>query len=246
MRIECLASGSNPLTHVVDHVWLTVGKDGPFTTFTLMSNHVFMLIVAALLLILLLPRLARVPERGDEVDRLTPKGARNAIQTICEFLRNFVAKPNLGPYTDRFIPYIWSAFFFILTVNLLGLLPLDAVTRPLSDAVGLDHGIYGTATGNIWTTFTLAICTLVMIVVNGLRLHGMGYVKHFFMGPFPINVLIALLEVIGLGAKTFALAIRLFVNMMAGHVLLGVLVGFIFSAGAVSAALGLGVAVPVV
>jgi F-type H+-transporting ATPase subunit a len=85
-----------------------------------------------------------------------------------------------------------------------------------------------------------------MIVVNGLRLHGRVYVKHFFMGPFPINIVIAFLEVVGLAAKTFALAVRLFANMMAGHILLAVLVGFIASAGAVSAALGFGVAIPVV
>jgi F-type H+-transporting ATPase subunit a len=245
MVIECLAS-ANPLTHVVDHTWYVLTGESPFTTFTLMSNHIFMMLVAAAILVLILPRLAATPSSSDEVEALTPRGARNLIETICTFLRDFVARPSMGEYTDRFIPYVWSAFFFILTVNVLGLLPLEPITRPVSRAVGLEHPVYGTATGNIWTTATLALCTLFMIVMNGLRLHGLAYVKHFFMGPFPINVVIAFLEVVGLCAKTFALAVRLFANMMAGHILLAVLIGFISAAMAVSAVLGFGVAIPVV
>lgn len=85
-----------------------------------------------------------------------------------------------------------------------------------------------------------------MIIVNGLRLHGMNYVKHFFMGPFPINVLIAVLEVVGLFAKSFALAIRLFANMVAGHILLAVLLSFIAMAGTAGAVVGFAIAIPVV
>lgn len=240
MMTGILASGS-PLTHVVDYPWLRFGHDGPVNAFTLISNHIIMMIIAAVLLIVFLPRLLRAPESGDELVQLTPRGGRNAIETICEFLRQFVAKPNLGPYADRFVPYLWTAFFFVLTCNLLGLLPLEPLTKHI-----FGHGVYGTATGNIFTTGTLAACTLVMIVFNGLRLHGMSYVKHFFMGPFPINVLIAILEVFGVGVKCVALAIRLFANMLAGHILLAVLLSFIAMAGAGSAVLGLMVALPVV
>lgn len=241
-----LAAGDNPLTHVVDHFWIVAGEEGPFTSFTILSNHVIMMVVAAVLLVLFMPRLVRGFQGADEVDRLTPRGGLNAIEAVCAFLRDNVARPQMGPHTDRFIPYIWSVFFFILTINLLGLLPLDGITAPIMAIFGLDHGIYGTATGNIWTTSTLALCTLGMIVVNGLRLHGMSYVKHFFMGPFPISILIAFLELVGLAAKTFALAVRLFVNMMAGHILIAVLVGFIFMAGAAGAVMGFAIAVPVV
>ncbi len=242
MIVQCLAEGDNPLTHVVDHPWLRIGEgEGLFRQFTFLSNHVIMMLVAAALLMLLLPRFARVREEGDEVERLTPKGMGNLIEAICAFLRDHVARPNLGPHTDRFIVYVWSAFFFILTCNLLGLLPLAPITKFL-----FGHPIYGTATGNIFTTATLAVCTLAMIVINGLRIHRMAYVKHFFMGPFPINCLIAFLEVIGLFAKTFALCIRLFANMCAGHILLAVLVSFIAMAGASGAAIGFAVAIPVV
>lgn len=245
MHVGSLAA-ADFLTHVVDHPWKVIDGASPFSTFTLMSNHVFMMLLAALLLMLLLPWFTRIPTARTEIDQLTPRGGRNAVETICTFLRDFVARPNMGEYTDRFIPYIWTVFFFILTVNLLGLLPLEPLTGPIARAFGLGHPVYGTATGNIWVTGTLATCTLLMIIVNGLRLHGMMYVRHFFMGPFPISVVIAFLELVGLVAKTFALSVRLFANMMAGHILLAVLVGFIASAGAVNAALGFGVAIPVV
>ncbi len=235
--IPTLLAASNPLDHVVDANRMSVGG------YTILSNHIIMMITAAVLLVLLLPRWVRIPAEGDDVARLTPRGSRNAIEAICTFLREFVGRPNLGPYTDAFIPYLWTVFFFILGCNLLGLLPLEPITKTI---FGLHHGIAGTATGNIWVTGTLAVCTLFMIVFNGLRLQGMNFVKHLFMGPFPINLLIGVLEVIGLLAKSFALAIRLFANMLAGHILLAVLLSFIFMAGAASAVMGFAIALPVV
>lgn len=239
MMTHCLASGDNPLSHVADHPWFQFNIGG--MEFTLLSNHVIMLLVAAALLVLLLPRFVRLPRDGDEVTQLTPRGMRNFIEVICEFLREQVARPNLGAYTDQFMVYIWTAFFFVLTCNLLGLLPLGPITQLI-----FGKQIYGTATGNVWVTGTLAVCTLTMIVVNGLRINGFAYVKHFFMGPFPINILIALCEIIGLGAKSFALAVRLFANMCAGHILLAVLLSFIAMAGSAGTGVGLAIAVPVV
>lgn len=242
MSIPLLASGENPLTHVVDHPWLTINPgQGMFRQYTLLSNHIIMLLAAGVLLVLFLPRWVRPRKEGNEVQRLTPSGMRNFIEVICEYLRDQIARPQFGPYTDRFIPYVWTVFFFILTCNLLGLLPLQPITKAI-----FGRSIYGTATGNVWVTGTLAACTFMMIWINGLRLHGLSYVKHFFMGPFPINCLIAFLEVIGLVAKSFALCIRLFANMLAGHVLLAVLVSFIAMAGATGAALGFAIAIPVV
>jgi F-type H+-transporting ATPase subunit a len=131
-------------------------------------------------------------------------------------------------------------FFFVLTVNLLGLLPIPAV----SNLIGIHLG--GTATGNIWVTATLAIATMVMMVVNGLRIGGTAYLAHFCPGPIWLAPLLVPVEIIGLIAKIFALAVRLFANMIAGHILLAVLLSFIMSAGAISAALGLGIGALVV
>lgn len=127
--ITTILANANPLEHVVDHQWFKVGG------ITLVSNHIIMMLTAALLLILFIPRLVREQAGNDDVVRLTPRGGRNAIEAICVFLREFVARPNLGVYTDAFIVYIWTLFFFLLTCNLLGLLPLDPITKKLLDLV---------------------------------------------------------------------------------------------------------------
>lgn len=226
---------SSPLDHVFQWTYqkIPVGtSDNWFTPdgqITLVSNHIIMQIIAALVLILLIPRFVRVRDTGDVVQDLTPRGFGNFIEVICAYLRDEVARPALGEHTDRFVPYIWTAFFYILTINLLGLLPIEPFTRGLVQGVYPEahHGFGGAATGNIWVTGTLAVCTLVMTVVNGLRYNGFNYVRHFFQGPIFIAPLIAFLEVIGLLAKCFALTVRLFANMVAGHVLLAVLLSFI-------------------
>jgi F-type H+-transporting ATPase subunit a len=242
-----MASGeSNPLSHVVQHPIVQRPLDaGPLTPegqVTLFSDHISMILLAGFLLMLVLPRAMRRRRVGDPIEEHVPTGFRNALEAICYYFREELARPNLGPHTDRFIKYIWSAFFFVLTLNLLGLLPLAALfslARP-----GLHLG--GTATANIWVTGTLAITTVVMMVVNGLRFGGLAYLAHFAPGPILLKPLMLVVEVVGLFAKGFALAIRLFANMVAGHMLIAVLVGFILSAGAASAILGFGIAVPVV
>jgi len=177
----------------------------------------------------------------DAVGRLIPAGFANFVELVCEYLRKEVALPNLGEHTDRFIKYIWSVFFFILTINLIGLLPVG----PVAKLFGLHLG--GTATGNIFVTATLAILTMIMMVVNGLRLGGKHYLAHFCPGPIVLAPLLVPVEIIGLGARIFALAIRLFANMIAGHILLAVLLSFIMTAAkSMGTAGGLGVALPVV
>jgi F-type H+-transporting ATPase subunit a len=239
-----LAEGPNPLTHVVQHRVLSWDLSGawPFDHFTLLSNHVLMQILAAALIVYFLPRFVKQRAGTDAIGRQVPTRFGNALEFICEFLRVHVARPALGQYTDLFMPYLWSAFFFILTCNLLGLIPLADWTKFVPR-----HAVGGTSTGNIMVTAALALSTLGMIVVNGLRLHGFAYVKHFFIGPPGLNAFIAVLEVIGLLAKTFALAMRLFANMLAGHILLAVLLSFIGMAwSGLGTTGGILIAIPVV
>lgn len=226
-----LLAAGDPLNHVVQHTLVKVGEG--VWSFPLVSNHVIMQLVATALLVYFLPKLVRMQAGSDEVGRLVPRGFGNAIEAVCLLLREQIFRPNLGKYTDFFTPYLWSAFFFILTCNLLGMLPLADWFFFVPG-----HQIGGTSTGNIFVTATLAVTTLVMTVYWGLRVNGMGYIRHFFMGPPGINLLIAFLEVLGLGFKTMALAVRLFANMVAGHVLLAVLLSFV---GGSIAALGWGV-----
>jgi F-type H+-transporting ATPase subunit a len=121
------------------------------------------------------------------------------------------------------------------------MVPLGAVTPLFGAHIG------GTATANIWTTGALALSSLGMWLINGVRLGGRAFFAHLNPGPWWLAPLMVPLEIFGFFAKTFALAVRLFANMMAGHTVLAVLLSFILGLGsAVGAAAGLGVAVPVV
>jgi F-type H+-transporting ATPase subunit a len=241
-----LLGAANPLDHVVQHPLVTRPLDlgfpwTPEGVITLLSDQIVMMMIAGLLLILLFPMLVRGRQGVDEIGRLVPRGFANLIEVICQYLRKEVAEPALRDHTDRFIKYIWSAFFFVLTVNLLGLLPIGAVTPLFGTHIG------GTATGNIFVTATLAILTLLMMVINGLRLGGKHYLAHFCPGPLWLAPLLVPVEIIGLIAKIFALTVRLFANMIAGHILLAVLLSFILMAGqAMGTVGGLAVAIPVI
>jgi F-type H+-transporting ATPase subunit a len=233
----------NPLEHIVRHPMIQRPADLGFLThggkITLLDSHIVMMMLAALLLMLLMPVWARRRRGAGAVDSLVPTGGGNALEAICEYLRNEIARPNLQQYTDRFIKFIWTVFFFVLTINLLGLLPLGGIPF-------LGGHLGGTATANVWITATLALMTLGMVVVNGVRLGGKDFFAHFNPGPLWLSWLLIPIEIIGLFARIFALIVRLCANMVAGHVLLAVLLSFIFSAAANSIGSALGVAVPVV
>jgi len=241
-----MSSGANPLSHVIQHPIKTVPVEAGLLTpngeITLMSDQIAMIIVAAFLLFLFLPPLFRRRPTGDALEDMVPKGGANAIEAICQYFRTEIAHPSLGHHTDRFIKYIWTVFFFILTMNLLGLVPLHPVT-----GLFMEHPIGGTATANIWVTGMLAITTLFMMVFNGLRIGGKHFVAHLCPGPLWLAPLLVPVELMSYLAKTFALAVRLFANMIAGHTLLAVLLGFILGVGtAMGAGMGFTIAVPVV
>jgi F-type H+-transporting ATPase subunit a len=240
-----LMMAADPLEHVVQHPILQRPADLGFLTpekkLSLLTDQTSTMIVAGLLLILFVPSLVRRRRGTDEVGRLVPAGPANFIEAVCEYFRKEIARPNLHEHTDRFIKYIWSVFFFVLTCNLLGLLPIAA----LSSLLGLHLG--GTPTGNIWVTATLAILTFLMMVINGVRLGGRHYFAHFCPGPLWLAPILVPVEITGVLAKAFALTVRLFANMVAGHVLLAVLLGFILSAGTSMGYLGgFGIAIPAV
>jgi F-type H+-transporting ATPase subunit a len=244
MAPEQAGHEASPLEHVVQHPLIERHAElGPLTpegVVTVFSDQIAMMMLAGVLLVAIVPLLARRRRGQDQVAALVPTGASNGLEAICQYIRKEVAEPALHHHTDRFIKYIWSVFFFVLTVNLLGLLPIPAISALFGTHLG------GTATGNIWVTATLALITMGMMVINGLRLGGAQYLAHFCPGPLWLAPLLVPVEIIGLIAKVFALAVRLFANMLAGHILLAVLLSFIMSAGAVNAGLGFGIAVPVV
>src|SRR5262245_44077967 len=234
----------SPLEHIVQHPLIEkpahLGPLTPTGTITVFSDHIAMIGLAGVLLIAIMPALVKGRRSRSGIDAMVPTGPANMLEAVCELLRKQVAEPALGEHTDRFIKYIWSVFFFVLTVNILGLLPIPVVSSLFGTHLG------GTATGNIWVTATLALVTMLMMVVNGVRLGGRAYLAHFCPGPLWLAPLLVPVEIIGLIAKIFALAVRLFANMIAGHILLAVLLSFIMAAGAVSTGLGLGIGLLVV
>src|SRR5215813_4914525 len=123
-----MAAEHSPLDHVVQHPLVTRPADWGFLTpnkqITLLSDQIVMMIAAGVLLTLLVPILVRKRRAADGIGALVPTGWANFFEVICQYLRKEVAEPVLGEHTDRFIKYVWSAFFFVLTANVLGLLPL--------------------------------------------------------------------------------------------------------------------------
>src|SRR5260221_6286320 len=132
--LHLLLASADPTEHVVPHVWFHFGHWFVFT------NQMFMALVAALLLILILARLFK-DARGD-----APSGARNFFESILEYLRIEVFRPALKEHTDRFVPLLWSLFFFILFCNLLGQIPVDDIIT-LASGGGLQRHFWGTAPG---------------------------------------------------------------------------------------------------
>jgi F-type H+-transporting ATPase subunit a len=232
-----LAEAENPLNHAVDHaIYMT--KDGVW----LLSNHVVMLLLAFVVCLVIFIPLTWKYRSG----KIVPTGTQNAFEAILLYLRNDVAKPLLGEYTDFYMPLLWTLFFFVWVVNLLGLIPMDLITKPLGHALGLApahgeyHGIFGTATGNVYTTGTLAMITFIVVQATGILRNGLGgWAKHFLGGaPIWLAPLMVLVEIMGMLIKPFSLAIRLFANMTAGHVLLAVVISFTATVGAAFGFLG--------
>jgi len=177
----------------------------------------FMLIelVAAILMLVIFIPLARRIVRGEP-----PQGRFwNFFEVILVFLRDEVARPAIGKHdADRFLPYIWSIFFFILFCNLLGLVPW-----------------LGSPTGAFACTTALAILAYVICIGAGVKQFGpLGYFtgqvpKMGLSWPLAIFLwpMILIIEVGGLLIKHFVLSVRLMSNMFAGHLVLAVIVGFI-------------------
>lgn len=237
-------SAGSPLEHVVDHAQVKVGG------YYVLTNHMIMMGVAAALMLLIFPRITRHYREG----KLVPTGTRNFFEAIMVFIRNDVAKPLLGDNTDRFIPFLWTLFFFILFCNLLGLLPLDAIQSPFipRDESGHPsfHAVYGTATANIAVTAVLAVVSFLLWNYWGIKANGIKAWAQHFLGGAPIYMapVMVPVELLGMFVKPFALSIRLMANMTAGHVLLAVLTGVltIKAFGALGSGGGVMVSIPIV
>jgi F-type H+-transporting ATPase subunit a len=173
------------------------------------TRHTLMLWTAALLLVVLFG-LAR---KGGG---LVPRGLYNAFESVVVYIRDEIAVKTIGePWATRFTPWLLTVFFFVLTCNLLGLVP------------------YGhTATGNINVTATLAATSFIAFVGAGMIQFGpFGFFRNLVPHGVPVFLapVMLVVELMGMLAKPFALAVRLFANMLAGHMVILSLLGLIFS-----------------
>jgi F-type H+-transporting ATPase subunit a len=191
---------------------------GPLTLDFSITKHVlFMFFAAVLVAAVLIPAARRARKAREAGAKEGPRGGHNVMEAFILFLRDEVAKPNVGPHGERFYPYIIAVFFFILFCNLLGLVPWGA-----------------SPTGNISVTAALAILTFLIVEVAGMRALGLaGYSKTVFYAPpgmggvgkFLMMLIMTPVEFLGKLTKPFALAIRLYANMTAGHAVVLALTG---------------------
>ena len=229
-------AATNPVDHVVNQVppW-GVGKLFGLDNVWLWSAHVGTLVFAGILTVVVLGYAAKKIRTGPEslgTNRyLTTSPFAHMIEVLCVYLRETTVRPLLEGRTDRFMPFLWTLFFFILINNLLGLTPLVDATH-LIDTISGRHVLTGligaTATQNIFVTAALAIIAALVINLSGIRELGIGgYLKHLTAGTSPMLwPLMVPIEIMGTAIKPVALAIRLFANMTAGHILMAVLFMF--------------------
>jgi F-type H+-transporting ATPase subunit a len=173
------------------------------------TKYSFFIFLVGILLLIISLTAARGYKKS-----LVPKGFSNFMEIIILFVRDEIVKPSIGRGYETYLPYMLTLFFFILVSNLLGLVPYAT-----------------TITGNIAVTATLAIISFIVTQYSGMKSYGVfKYLRGLVPGGMPIFIIpiMALIEIIGLFTKPFALCVRLFANMIAGHIIIFSLIGLIF------------------
>jgi len=195
---SALLAAGDPLSHVLDHNIEALARFG-------ITKHVLMMLLASALLLILFPAAAKRIASGN------PGRFGTLFESLLLFVRDEMARPFLGKDTERFLPMLWSFFFFILFCNLIGLVPF-----------------MGTATGNISVTAALALVAFFFYHYQGVKENGLvHYLKaNLLVGPPFLWPLMIPLEFLGIFIKPIALTLRLFANMMGGHIMLAVVIGF--------------------
>ena len=186
------------------------------------TKHVVWMLIAATVAAIVLVSAAAAHRRHVHAPGQRRSGFASGIEAVVLYLRDQVVLRNVGPHGEKFVPFVLTLFFFILFANLFGLIPYGS-----------------TATGNISVTATLALITFIVVEIAGMRAQGAGYLSTIFYWNkdlpmymrVPMFLIMSPVELIGKFTKPFALAIRLFANMTAGHVVVLALIGLIFTFG---------------
>lgn len=195
---------------------------GPLSFDMSLTKHVIWMMIAATLCAITLIGAARSHERHSrEIGR--PKGFSTGVEATVLYVRDEVIMKNVGHHGDAYVPYLLTVFFFVLFANMLGLIPYGS-----------------TVTGNISVTAMLAIVSFIVIEIAGMRALGTGYLGTIFYWPsdmpfglmkIVLFIILTPVELLGKFTKPFALAIRLFANMTAGHVIVLAFIGIVFTFG---------------
>ena len=183
------------------------------------TKHVVWMLIAALTICGLLIFAANATNRQTRTVGHA-KGFAGGIEAMVLYIRNEVIIPNVGHHGNGFVPFLLTLFFFILFCNLWGIFPWGS-----------------TPTGNIAVTATLALMTFFVVEAAGIRAQGIGYLGTIFYWNKDLNIVLRVMlflilspiELLGKFTKPFALTIRLFANMTAGHIVVLALIGMIFS-----------------
>ena len=173
--------------------------------FSFTNSALFMVIVVALTSALLY-----YSTRGRG---LVPSRAQSVTELSYEFVANML-RDAAGPQGMKFFPFVFSIFMFVLVANLLGMVPY-----------------FFTVTAQLIVTFALAILVIGVVLVYGFKKHGMSFLKLFVPPDVPVALLplVVLIEVVSFVSRPVSLSVRLFANMLAGHITLKVFAGFVIS-----------------
>ena len=186
------------------------------------TKNVVQMLIALTILVVLMIGIANKYKKGQGV-HTAPKGWQNAIEPVITFVRDEVAKPNLAGKYQKYLPYLLTVFFFILINNLFGLLPGSA-----------------NVTGNIAFTIVLGVISFFVILFSTNK-HFWGHIFWYPGVPVVVRLLIMLpVELLGVFTKPFALIVRLFANMVAGHIIILSFITLIFIFGSMNAIAGWG------
>ena len=187
-----------------------------------LTRNVVQMLLALILLVVLMLNVAKKYIAGGA--KTAPSGFQGLVEPVITFVRDEVGKPNLGKSYEKYMPYLLTIFFFILINNIIGLIP-------------------GTAnvTGNIAFTLVLAFVSLLVILFSS-NIHFWGHIFWPPGVPFLVKFILIPVELLGIFIKPAALMIRLFANMVAGHIVITCFILLIFIFGAMSTVAGWGFA----
>ena len=174
-----------------------------------LTRNVVQMILALVLLVWIMITIAKRYQKGHGV-KSAPTGMQNLLEPIVTFVRDDVAKPNLGDKWEKYLPYILTVFFFILINNLLGLIPGSA-----------------NVTGNIAFTLILGLISFAVILASSKK-HYWGHIFNPPGMPLGVKLILVPVEFLSVFIKPMALIIRLFANMVAGHIIIICLISLIF------------------